>query len=81
MRATLAIKFRRLPDRHRRAPDDFVELATFDELHAEVARAIALADFVDWNDARMIEAGGGFCFEAKAFQVRFARPLAKANDF
>ena len=81
MRASLAISSAALPDRHRLALDDFVELAAFDEFHAEVARAFALADFVDGNDTRMIEAGGGFRFAAKSFQVRFAGPLAKANDF
>ena len=47
-------KFRRLPDRHRRASDYFVKLAAFDELHAEIARAIALTDFVDRNDTGML---------------------------
>ena len=74
-------KFRRVPDRHRLAPDYFIELAAFDEFHAEIARAIALTHFIDRNDARMIEAGGSFRFPAKALQVRFAGPLTKANDF
>ena len=77
----LCDQFRRLPDRHRLAPDYFVKLAAFDEFHAEVAGAIALAHLVDGNDARMIETGGSFGFPAKTFQVRFARPLTKANDF
>ena len=62
-------------------PDYFVKLAAFDELHAEVAGAIALADFVDGDDARMIEAGSGFGFAAKTLQVRFGGPLAEANHF
>jgi len=74
-------QFRRLPDRHWPAPDYFIQLSTFDELHTEVTGTIALAHFVDWNDAGMIEAGGGFGLPAKALQVRFARPLTKANDF
>ena len=74
MRATFAIKFRRLPDRHRRAPDYFVKLAAFDELHAEVARAIALADFVNRNNAWMFETGGSFRLQPKALQVRFRWP-------
>src|SRR5207247_10781922 len=61
--------------------DDLIKLSAFDELHAEVARAVAFAYFVDRNDARMIEAGGGQGFAAKAFQIRFARPMNEANDF
>src|SRR5207245_10922001 len=68
-------EFRRLSDRHRRAPDYFIKLTAFDKLHAEVARAIALADFVDRNDTRMLQMGGSLCFKSKTLQVRFARPL------
>ena len=77
----LCDEFHRLPDRHRRALDYFVKLAAFDKLHAEVALAIALADLVDGDDARMIEAGGSFGFQSKALEVRFGGPLAEANDF
>ena len=61
--------------------DYFVKLAAFDELHAEVALAIALADFVDGNNAWMFETGGGFGFPAKALQMRFGGPGAQANHF
>jgi hypothetical protein len=61
-------------------PDYFVELSAFDELHAEVALAIALADFVDWNDAWMIEASSRFGFQPEAPKVRFGGPLTKADD-
>src|SRR4051794_13460092 len=71
-------QFRRLPDWHRRMSDYFVQLSAFDELHAEIARAISLAHVIDGDDAWMVEAGGGFCLPAKAFQVGFARPLTKA---
>ena len=74
-------QFHRLPDRHRRALDYFVELTAFDKLHAEVACAVALAHFVDRDNARMIETGGGFCFQTKALEVRFGGPLAETNDF
>jgi hypothetical protein len=74
-------KLRRLPDRHRLALDHFVKLAALDKLHAEVALAITLAHFMDWNDTGMLQASGRFRFEAKALQVGFARPLTKANDF
>src|SRR5262245_48362787 len=72
-------QFHRLPDRHRCALDHLVKLAAFDELHTEVARALVLTDFVDRDDARMIEAGGGFGLPAKPSQMHIARPLAKAN--
>ena len=74
-------QFRRLPDRHRLAPDYFVKLAAFDELHAEVARAIALADLVNGNNAWMFEAGSSFRFPAKALQMRFGGPRAQADHF
>src|SRR4029077_18833301 len=77
----LCDKFRRLPDRYRLLPNDFVKLSPFDEFHAEIARAIALADFVNWNDTGMLQTRRGFGFEAKALQVSFARPLTEANDF
>src|SRR5262245_17542125 len=73
-------EFRRLPNRHRRPPNDFVKLAAFDEFHAEIARTVALADFVDWNDTRMLQPRRSFGLEAKAPKVHFARPLTKAND-
>ena len=81
MRATFAINSTACRIDIGVAPDYFVKLAAFDELHAEVAGAIALADFVDRNDTGMLQTGCGFCFQAKAFQMRFARPLTKANDF
>src|SRR2546430_4645639 len=74
-------EFCRLPDRYWPSADHFLKLAAFDERHAEVARAIALAHFVDWNDAGMIETGRGFRLPTKAFHVRFTRPLTKADDF
>jgi hypothetical protein len=54
--------------------------AAFDKLHAEIARAITLAHFLDRNDGGMIQAGGSFRFPTEALHVRFARPLTEAND-
>src|SRR6266496_3445065 len=68
-------EFRRLPDRYRRPPNDFIKLTAFNKFHAEVARAITLADFVDGNDTGMLQSGRGFGFKTKAFQMNFARPL------
>jgi hypothetical protein len=77
----LGDQFRCVTDRHRFALRDGIELATFDELHAEVAGAFAFAHFVDGNDARMIQVSGGFGFPTKPLQMRLGGPLAKANDF
>ena len=70
-----------MPDRHRRALEHFIKLAAFDEFHAEIAGAIALVHLVDRDNARVIEACRSFCFQTKAPDVRFARPLAESNDF
>src|SRR5262249_8673400 len=67
------------PDRHRLAPNNLVKLHAFDKLHAEIARAIALADFVNRNDTGMLQMRCGFGFKTKALQMCFARPLTKAN--
>ena len=67
--------------RHRRVPDYFIKLAALDEVHAEVAVTVALADFVNWDNAGMVESGGGFCFATKTLQVRFRGPLAEADHF
>src|SRR5205814_3454640 len=48
-------QFRGAPRRHWFAPNHFIKLAAFDQLHAEVTGAISLADFINWNDARMVE--------------------------
>src|SRR6266550_6200593 len=67
------------PDRHRLASRYFVKLAAFDELHAEVALRIALADLVNGNNAWMLEVGGGFCFPAEALQMCVGGPGAEAD--
>jgi hypothetical protein len=54
-------------------------LATVHESHAEVAGAIALSDFVDRDDARMFQAGGGFCFEPKTLHMCFCCPVSETN--
>jgi hypothetical protein len=74
-------QFHRSPDRQRLAPHYFVKLAAFNELHAEVALAIAFANVVNGNDAWMIQAGSGLRLTAKALQVRFGGPRAEANHF
>ena len=77
----LGNEFHRLPDRNRRVFNYFIKLTAFDELHAEVALPIALAHFVDGDDARMIEARRGFGFKTKALEVGLRGPLSKTNDF
>src|SRR4029077_1165483 len=55
-------EFPRPPGRNRRVFNYLVKLAAFDKLHAEVALAIALADLINWDDARVSEARGSFAF-------------------
>src|SRR5207253_7423873 len=69
------------PDRHYFARGDCIELSPFDKFHAEVTGAIALADFVNRNNAWMLEAGGGFCFATESLKMCFRRPVTKAYDF
>src|SRR4029077_8203686 len=64
-------EFHRAPNRHRLAPDHFIQLSAFDEFHAEVARTIALADFVDWNDTGMLQPGCRFGLQTETFEVWF----------
>src|SRR5882672_1792544 len=68
-------------NRHRLALDHFVKLAALDEIHAEIAATIALAHFVDWNDAWMLKAGCGFSFATKALQMCVRSPRAQADHF
>src|SRR5256885_5306695 len=71
--------FHRAPYRHWVLLGKLIKLAAFDEFHAEVTRAVALADFIDGNDARMIQAGGGFGFAAESLQMRFSGPMSQTN--
>src|SRR5206468_11404662 len=64
-----------------RTLDYLVQLAAFDELHAEITGAIPLADFVNGDDARMIEAGGGFRLQTETLEMRLRGPLAETDDF
>src|SRR4029077_8877463 len=61
--------------------DQFIKLASFHELHAEVAGAIVLADFVDGNNTGMLQTGSSVLFASKAIQMRFSRPMAKGDHF
>ncbi len=62
-------------------PNHFVELSALDQVHAEVAETVALANFVNWDYTRMVKSGGRFCFSTETFQVRFRGPPAQANHF
>src|SRR5204863_9283546 len=72
-------KFHRAPDRHGFAPDHFIELAAFNELHAEITLTIALADLMNGNNPWMFQTGGSFRFPAKALQMRFRGPSPHCN--
>src|SRR5262245_13316749 len=69
-------EFRRRPDRHRLALQYLIKLSAFDKSHAEVASAVALAHFIDWYDARMIQAGGSFRFATEALEMRLGGPVS-----
>src|SRR6266566_3122337 len=58
---------------------DFIEPTALDEFHAEIARAVALADFVDRNNLRMFQTRCCLRFVPKTLQVRRARPLAEPD--
>src|SRR5437762_5245217 len=77
----LGDQFRCVTDRYRFALRDGIELAAIHQSHAEVTDAVALSDFVNRDDARMVQPGGGFCFETKAFHVCFCRPVSETNHF
>src|SRR5205823_896365 len=62
-------------------PDDLIKLAAFDEFHAEVTRTIALTDFVNRNDLRMLQARGRFRFVPETFKMWRARPVAETDHF
>src|SRR5947208_4400400 len=68
-------------NRYRFALRDGIELAALHQSHAEVTGAVALSDFVNRDDARMVQAGGGFCFETKALHVCLCRPVSETNHF
>jgi hypothetical protein len=45
------------------------EVASFDQVHGEKWLAGMFADFVDGDDARVLQVRGGFSFRAEAFQL------------
>src|SRR5207247_5176411 len=72
-------QFRCVTDGHRFALRDGIELTTVHESHAEVTGTVALADFVNRDNARMVQAGASFRFHAKALHVCFCCPVSEAN--
>src|SRR5215831_16193792 len=74
-------EFDRAPNGKLLLPNDFIELAALEQIHAEIAVTIVLANFVDRNDRRMIEPGRGFRFATKPAQMALGRPTRDANHF
>src|SRR5262249_45782791 len=68
------------PGRHRLALNDFIEWAALDQFHAEIAATGALADFVNRNDAGMIEPGCGLRFQMEALQMPSGSQLTQRDD-
>jgi hypothetical protein len=77
----LGNEFYRTPDWYRLTSHHFIQLAAFDEFHAEVKATLALAYLVDRNDAWVLEAGSSFGFAAESFQVCFGGPRPQAKHF
>ena len=55
----------RAPRRHRIATNDFIKVTAFDELHAEIAGAVAFADFINGHDLRVLQTRGRLRFVTK----------------
>ena len=73
-------QFRCTPDRHRLAFRELVERAALDQFHAEEARPIRLAHFVNGNDIGVIQARRSLRFQPESFKVRLRRPLARPDN-
>ena len=71
--------FRRASQRNDFPPNEMIEVAAFLQLHAEVARAVALADLINRDDAWVLQAGGRFGLAPKALQMRFGRPMSERD--
>src|SRR4030095_3333795 len=76
----LSNQFRRAADRHRLALKEFVERAALNEFHAEVARPITLADFINGNDIRIIQTRRSFRFQPESLKAPWCGPLASLDN-
>jgi hypothetical protein len=68
-------------DRHRLTPNELVERAAFNEFHAEVARPIALADFVNGNDIGIIQARCSLSLQPEPLTARPSSRRACPGNF
>ena len=66
---------------NRFATDKLIELAALFQLHAEVARSVAFADFVNRDDSGMLQSRDRFRLATKPLQVRLTCAMPKPNDF
>ena len=74
-------EFRCASSRHRVTLDHFIKASAFNQLHAEITRAVAFSDLMNRDDARVIQTRRSLGFKAKPFDVRFRRPPTEAHDF
>src|SRR5437016_1410635 len=76
--------FHRPANRYYLTLNCFIELATFDQIHAEVATTITLTNLVNWNDRWMIQASRCLGFEAasltESFGTREATSFSKRGS-
>src|SRR4030095_5622129 len=69
-------QFHCTPDRQKLAPNELVKRGAFDQFHAEVARPITLANFVDRNNVRIIQTRRSFRFQAESLAAVLLGPMA-----
>ena len=72
----LGNQFRCTADRQKLAPNELVKRGAFDQFHAEVARPITLANFVNGNNVRIIQTRRSFRFQPESLKARCCGPLA-----
>src|SRR2546430_15093256 len=73
-------QFHRTADRHWLTLKEFVKRAALNEFHAEVARPITLADLIDRNDGRTIQACRSLSFQLESLKTRWGSPLTYRHD-
>ena len=76
----LGNQFRCTADRQKLAPNELVKRGAFDQFHAEVARPITLANFVNRNNVRIIQTRRGFRFQPESLEARLLSPVACAEN-
>jgi hypothetical protein len=61
--------------------DPLCQATTLNQLHAEIVLPLVVADLVDEDDVRVVQAGGGFGLGAEALHLRRRRQMAREIIF